>query len=282
MDTQVVGVSVDHVPALKAWAESIGGVDYPLASDFWPHGEAARVWGVLREDDGYTERAIFVVDRKGVVRYADVHDIDDQPPIEDLFAVLKDLEPHLALRSRVKALSAERQAEEGVAEEAAEPPAAEEEVAAEESMADVEAVAEALDTEEPAAEEEPAEDTSALGEADELELEPAEGEPDVEEEPSAEEEEAPAEAEEPAAAEDEPALLMYCTPWCPDCKQAREWLDKHSIPYREVDVSRDLGARTRAAGYNEGRLHTPTFELEGDICVDFKPDRLSELLGMSK
>jgi len=236
MDTQVVGVSVDHVPALKAWAESIGGIGFPLASDFWPHGEAARAWGVLREDDGYSERAIFVVDRKGVIRHADVHDIDDQPSNEDLFVVLKDLEPHLALRTRVKEVSAARAAvavaEEEPAEEAAEPPA--EAAVAEESMAHVEAVTEALDT------------------------------------------------EEPAPADEEPALLMYCTPWCPDCKRAREWLEAHNIPYREVDVSRDLGARTRAAGYNEGRLHTPTFEVEGEICVDFKPDRLIELLGMSK
>ena len=227
MDAQVVGVSVDHVPALKAWAESLGGIDFPLASDFWPHGEAARAWGVLRENDGHTERAVFVVDRKGIVRFADVLDIDTQPSNEDLFAVLKDLEPHLALRSRVQDMSAKRQAEAGAEEEPAEEA------------------------------EEPADDELAIGEAEELEL------------------------EEPEDAE-EPALLMYCTPWCPDCKQAREWLDAHDIPYREVDVSRDLGARTRAAGYNEGRLHTPTFELEGDICVDFKPDRLSELLGMSK
>ena len=276
MDTQVVGVSVDHVPALKAWAESLGGIDYPLASDFWPHGEAARAWGVLREDDGRTERAVFIVDRKGVVRYADVHDIDDQPSNEDLFAVLKDLAPHLALRTRVKEVSATRKAAADVdeAEKAAE--AAEAAIAAEvlakESMADVEAVAEALDSQEAIAEV-PA--GTVLAEEELVsELEPAEGEPVVEPEP-----------EEPPAAEPEPeetALLMYCTPWCPDCKQAREWLEAHNIPYREVDVSRDLGARTRAASHNEGRLHTPTFEVGEEICVDFRPDRLSELLEIDR
>ncbi len=79
----------------------------------------------------------------------------------------------------------------------------------------------------------------------------------------------------------EPELVMYCTQWCPDCRRAREWLDRHDIPYREVDVSRDDDARERAAGHNEGRLHTPTFELGDGVCVDFRPDRLSELLGIT-
>lgn len=78
----------------------------------------------------------------------------------------------------------------------------------------------------------------------------------------------------------EPELIMYCTQWCPDCRRARDWLDRHNIPYREVDVSRDADARERAANYNKGELHTPTFEIGDGICVDFRPDRLSELLGL--
>jgi glutaredoxin len=78
----------------------------------------------------------------------------------------------------------------------------------------------------------------------------------------------------------EPELIMYCTQWCPDCRRARDWLDRQSIAYREVDVSRDADARERAANHNEGALHTPTFEIGDGICVDFRPDRLSELLGL--
>ena len=55
MNVQVLGISVDHVPVLKAWAEDIGGITYPLMSDFWPHGEVARKYGVFREDDGEFE-----------------------------------------------------------------------------------------------------------------------------------------------------------------------------------------------------------------------------------
>lgn len=74
-----MGVSVDHVPALLAWAESLGGISFPLLSDFWPHGEVARSYGAFREAEGVAERAIFVIDAEGTVRYCDIHAIDQQP-----------------------------------------------------------------------------------------------------------------------------------------------------------------------------------------------------------
>jgi arsenate reductase-like glutaredoxin family protein len=95
MHTQVLGISVDSVPCLNAWADSLGGITYPLLSDFFPHGEVAQRYGVLRED-GRSERALFVVDKQGIVRYVDVHDIDDQPDNEELFRVLAELEPEAA------------------------------------------------------------------------------------------------------------------------------------------------------------------------------------------
>jgi glutaredoxin len=64
-----------------------------LLSDFYPHGEIAEDYGVLRAE-GKSERAIFVVDKRGVIRYVDVHDIDDQPDNEELFRVLDEIEPN--------------------------------------------------------------------------------------------------------------------------------------------------------------------------------------------
>ena len=90
LSTQVLGVSVDSIPSHEAWAESLGGIDYPLLSDFWPHGEVATKFGILTED-GHTERVIFIIDRQGVIRYADHHDIDDIPQNEDLFGILKEM-----------------------------------------------------------------------------------------------------------------------------------------------------------------------------------------------
>ena len=87
LNTQVLGISIDHVPCLRAWAESLGGINFPLLSDFWPHGEVGERYGVLR-DDGKTERAIFIIDSKGYIRYIDIHDIDDQPSNDVLFEEL--------------------------------------------------------------------------------------------------------------------------------------------------------------------------------------------------
>ena len=89
MDAQVVGVSVDNVPSNVAWANSLGGISYPLLSDFWPHGEMAQKYGVLMMDKGLTERALVVVDKQGKVAYIDVHDITEQPDPEALFELLR-------------------------------------------------------------------------------------------------------------------------------------------------------------------------------------------------
>ena len=93
--TQVLGLSVDSVPCLQAWAESLTGITYPLMSDFFPHGKVAQTYGVLRSE-GYSERALFIIDKQGVIRYIDVHDIDHQPDNEVLFAELEKLEPYYA------------------------------------------------------------------------------------------------------------------------------------------------------------------------------------------
>jgi glutaredoxin len=105
METQVLGLSVDSVPCLKAWAESLGGITYPLLSDFYPHGQVAEKFGVLRSE-GYTERAIFVMDKRGIIRYIDVHDIDKQPDNDELFRVLNVLEPDLARKLAASQMAA--------------------------------------------------------------------------------------------------------------------------------------------------------------------------------
>jgi glutaredoxin len=100
LDAQVLGISVDHVPCLEAWSDSLGTINYPLLSDFWPHGAVAERYGVLRSD-GRSERAIFLIDKQGIIRYIDIHDIDDQPKNEVLLAELRKLEPQLAARQPV-------------------------------------------------------------------------------------------------------------------------------------------------------------------------------------
>lgn len=86
----VIGVTVDNVPSLWAWTQAMGGVWFPVASDFWPHGRVAGMYGVLRSD-GMSERALILVDKKGVIRYLDVHDINQRPDLGVLAAELDKL-----------------------------------------------------------------------------------------------------------------------------------------------------------------------------------------------
>ena len=90
-NTQVLGISIDSPPCNKVFADSLGVENVPLLSDFWPHGEVVKRYGVLRKE-GYSERALFVVDKEGIIRYIDIHNIDDQPENQELFDVLKGLE----------------------------------------------------------------------------------------------------------------------------------------------------------------------------------------------
>lgn len=69
---QVLGVSVDTPFSLKAWAEK-EGYQFPLLSDFWPHGDVARVYGVFNEQAGLAVRGTFLIDKEGVVRFAEVN-----------------------------------------------------------------------------------------------------------------------------------------------------------------------------------------------------------------
>ncbi|MEV6447052.1 MULTISPECIES: peroxiredoxin [unclassified Amycolatopsis] len=69
---QVLGVSVDTPFSLKAWAEK-EGYQFPLLSDFWPHGEVAQAYGVFNADAGLAVRGTFLIDTSGVVRFAEVN-----------------------------------------------------------------------------------------------------------------------------------------------------------------------------------------------------------------
>ncbi|TDD61844.1 peroxiredoxin [Actinomadura darangshiensis] len=71
-DVQTLGISVDHVFALKAWANE-EGYGFPLLSDFWPHGEVAKQYGVFNSDRGMAVRGTFLVDKSGILRFTEVN-----------------------------------------------------------------------------------------------------------------------------------------------------------------------------------------------------------------
>jgi peroxiredoxin len=71
-NVQVIGVSVDTPFSLKAWAAQ-EAYQFPLLSDFWPHGQVAQAYGVFNEKAGLANRGTFLVDTAGVIRYAEVN-----------------------------------------------------------------------------------------------------------------------------------------------------------------------------------------------------------------
>ncbi len=89
-DTDVVSISMDSPYALKAWEKSMH-TSFPLLSDFYPQGEIVDTYGV-RHPAGMAERALFAIDKQGVIRYIEVqHSPGEMPDNEDLFEALRKL-----------------------------------------------------------------------------------------------------------------------------------------------------------------------------------------------
>ncbi len=73
-DTEVLAISCDPVYSLRVFADT-DGLNFPMLSDYWPHGEVTRAYGVFDEQRGCPQRSSYVVDRDGRVRWA-VHNAD--------------------------------------------------------------------------------------------------------------------------------------------------------------------------------------------------------------
>jgi len=73
VDTQVLGISCDSKAAQTAFSGSLGGIPYPILSDFYPHGKESNSYGVFDENRGTPQRAIVVVDKKGIIQFSNVY-----------------------------------------------------------------------------------------------------------------------------------------------------------------------------------------------------------------
>lgn len=138
----------------------------------------------MLRSDGISERAIFIIDDQGIIRYIDVHDIDKQPSNRVLFDEIKKLRPDYV---------------------------------------------------------EPIRDTAA-------------------------------------ASLPHGGIVMYCTKWCPDCRRARAWFAEKNIQYTEVDVMSTIGADDQVRKWTGGDLVTPTFDIDGEIVIDFDETKLKKVL----
>jgi len=72
-------------------AVALGIAETPLLADFWPHGEVARKFGIFREGEGFSERAVFILDEEGIVRFAKVYPLCEVPPFKEVLPALERL-----------------------------------------------------------------------------------------------------------------------------------------------------------------------------------------------
>ncbi|KOV97178.1 MULTISPECIES: peroxiredoxin [unclassified Streptomyces] len=86
-DTQLLAVSNDSIHTLRVFAEQ-EGLEYPLLSDFWPHGNVSRAYGVFDEGKGCAVRGTFVIDKEGVVRWTVVNGLPDARDLNDYVQAL--------------------------------------------------------------------------------------------------------------------------------------------------------------------------------------------------
>ncbi|SMQ16010.1 Peroxiredoxin [Streptomyces sp. Ag82_O1-12] len=89
-DTELLAVSNDSIHTLRVFGEQ-EGLEYPLLSDFWPHGNVSRAYGVFDEDKGCAVRGTFVIDKEGVVRWTVVNGLPDARDLNDYVKALDSL-----------------------------------------------------------------------------------------------------------------------------------------------------------------------------------------------
>jgi len=89
LNTVALGISVDSVPAKHAWAKDLGIKETQLLSDFWPHGGVAHSLGIFRSADGYSERAVIILDAEGIVRFSKVYPMSEVPDMGEILEQLR-------------------------------------------------------------------------------------------------------------------------------------------------------------------------------------------------
>src|SRR5664279_2150931 len=103
-NAEIISITVDSIMNSTAWEREIGPFDFPMCSDFWPHGEVCERYGVLRtahsmsdaglnekNDDsvGASERSLVVVDRSGKIVFRKTYASGHRAPVEDVLAILE-------------------------------------------------------------------------------------------------------------------------------------------------------------------------------------------------
>ncbi|MGD0696196.1 MAG: redoxin domain-containing protein [Terriglobia bacterium] len=91
----VLGISTDSVFSHAAFQESLGGLNFPLASDRWPYAETAKAYGLFpatkHQFGGVNDRAVFVVDREGKIAWMKIYELAEQPSVDEVLSALKSI-----------------------------------------------------------------------------------------------------------------------------------------------------------------------------------------------
>ena len=91
LNTIAFGMSVDTVPSKKAWAKSLDIENTSLLSDFWPHGEVAKLYGIFREKNGFSERVNIIIDENQKIVFFRVYEISQLPDMNEIIDFIKSL-----------------------------------------------------------------------------------------------------------------------------------------------------------------------------------------------
>jgi peroxiredoxin len=89
LETAAVGVSVDTVPSKKAWADHLSIKYTRLLSDFWPHGNVAKLYGIFRREDGISERANIIIDENQKIAFFKIYRLGQLPDIQEILEELR-------------------------------------------------------------------------------------------------------------------------------------------------------------------------------------------------
>jgi alkyl hydroperoxide reductase subunit AhpC len=91
LGAQVLGISCDHVASHRAWATALGGLPYPELSDWEPKGQVSRAYGLWNQERGASQRAVLIIDKKGVIRYRRTYSAPHLPDLEEIVREVQQL-----------------------------------------------------------------------------------------------------------------------------------------------------------------------------------------------
>ena len=87
---QIISISTDPMYSNKAFAAA-EGYEFPVLSDFWPHGKVSKQFGVFNEDRGCATRGSFLIDKNGILRWSVINSLGEKRNLDDYKAALASL-----------------------------------------------------------------------------------------------------------------------------------------------------------------------------------------------